>query len=203
MLAIRMQRTGRRGHAQFRVVVQDSRFHPTRGRVVSYLGSYNPHTKTVQIDKETAAKYLDKGAQPSDRVARLLQKEGVALPKWVKLDEPKKSEVRNADKRRSTRPAGAEPVAEPVADETPIEVEAPAAEEAASESVTEAGANAELAESPSEPADETPGTEEVAELATETPETPSEPEAPVETPAEETSEPAKPEQPTATDEAAK
>lgn len=109
MLAIRLQRTGRSGHAQFRLIVQDSRFSPVRGRVVAYLGSYDPHTKQAAIDSQKAADYLEKGAQPSDRAARLLQKEGVKLPKWVNLSQPKKRTVRNADKRRSTRPT--EPVA--------------------------------------------------------------------------------------------
>ena len=44
MLAIRMQRTGRKGHAMFRVVVQESRLTPTSGRVVAMLGSYDPHS---------------------------------------------------------------------------------------------------------------------------------------------------------------
>ena len=35
MLAIRMQRTGRKGHAQFRVIVQESRRTPTSGNVVA------------------------------------------------------------------------------------------------------------------------------------------------------------------------
>jgi small subunit ribosomal protein S16 len=100
MLAIRMQRTGRSGHAQFRVIVQDSRFSPTRGRVVSYLGSYDPHTKTAQIDSAKAAQYLKNGARPSDTVARLLKKEGVKLPGWVKLSEPRKRDVRKPQLNR-------------------------------------------------------------------------------------------------------
>ncbi len=104
MLAIRLQRTGRSGHSQFRVIVQDSRFSPTRGRVVAYLGSYNPHTKTSEIDSEKASQYLSSGAQPSDRVARLMKQKGIKLPEWVKLDSPKEKTTRNPDKRRSTRP---------------------------------------------------------------------------------------------------
>src|SRR5579862_1237367 len=130
MLAIRLQRTGRSGHAQFRVVVQDSRFSPKRGRIVAYLGSYDPHTKAATFDSQKAAEYLEKGAQPSERVARLLQKEGVKLPAWVKLSEPQKRTVRNPEKRRSTAPAKPEapaPVApEPgpsEATETPAAVE--------------------------------------------------------------------------------
>lgn len=113
MLAIRMQRTGRKGHAQFRVIVQDSRFHPTRGKIVAYLGSYDPHAKVAQLDKESAKKYLDNGAQPSDRVARLLKTEGVKMPAWVKLAEPKKRSIRNPEKLRRNRPAEAAAPAEP------------------------------------------------------------------------------------------
>ena len=65
MLVIRMQRTGRKGHAQFRVVVQDSRRTPTSGRIVAALGNFDPHTKTANLDKEKASFYLEHGAQPS------------------------------------------------------------------------------------------------------------------------------------------
>lgn len=139
MLSIRMQRTGRSGHTQFRVIVQDSRFSPTRGRIVAYLGSYDPHTKLAQIDSEKTAKYLDNGAQPSDTVARLLKKEGVKLPDWVKLNEPQNRTTRNPEKRRSTRPA--EPETPSVEEEAPAEAEAPAetliAEETQAEVPTE------------------------------------------------------------------
>jgi small subunit ribosomal protein S16 len=123
MLAIRLQRTGRTGNAQFRVIVQDSRFSPKRGRVVAYLGSYDPHAKALTVDGEKTSQYLDNGAQPSDRVARLLQKEGIKLPAWVKLDEPKQRTVRNPEKRRSTRPAEPETVQTtvPAAEEAPSE----------------------------------------------------------------------------------
>src|SRR5438270_1513367 len=99
MLAIRMQRTGRSGRAMFRVVVQDSRRTPTSGKIVAQLGSYDPHSKTINFNKEQAQHYLDHGAQPSDRVARLFKSEGVKLPKWVKLAGKKEGAVRNADKR--------------------------------------------------------------------------------------------------------
>lgn len=141
MLVIRMQRTGRKGHAQFRVVVQDSRRTPTSGKIVAALGSYNPHTKQTVIDKERAQHFLDHGAQPTSRVALLLKGEGVKLPKWVKIDTSKQRAVRNADKRRSTRPA--EEVEAP-AEEVPAE-EAPAADTPAEEAPAEAAAPAEEA----------------------------------------------------------
>lgn len=124
MLAIRMQRTGRKGHAQFRVVVQDSRLTPTSGRVVAGLGSYNPHTKEANIDLEKAALYLSNGAQPSDRVAVLLKKEGVKLPEWVQVGGKKQKTTKNSDKLRKNRPA--EEIAEAVAVEEPAVTEASA-----------------------------------------------------------------------------
>ena len=129
MLVIRMQRTGRKGHAMFRVVVQDSRRTPTSGKVVAALGSYDPHTKTNTLDKVKAEFYLTHGAQPSPRVARLLTAEGVKLPSWVKSADKKEGTVRNPDKRRSTSPAPeVEEVVEAPAEE-PVEVtEAPAEE---------------------------------------------------------------------------
>jgi small subunit ribosomal protein S16 len=119
MLVIRLQRTGRKAHAMFRMVVQDSRRTPTSGKVVAWLGSYDPHAKNLAIDKEKATFFLSHGAQPSDRVARLLKHDGIELPDWVKLVADKKREVRNADKRRSTRPP--EPVEE--VEEAPVATE--------------------------------------------------------------------------------
>lgn len=131
MLAIRLQRTGRSGHAQFRVIVQDSRRSPKSGNIVHLLGSYNPHTKVTTIDKEKAAFYLEHGAQPSGRVAMLLKNEGVKLPKWVAAGTTKQSAVRNPGKRRSTRPAETE--APEAAENTDTPAEEPAAEPAPAE----------------------------------------------------------------------
>jgi len=84
MLAIRLQRIGRAGYPTYRLAVQESQRHPSSGRVVAYVGSYNPHTKDANIQVEAAQKYLDNGAQPTPRVAKLLKEAGVKLPKWVK-----------------------------------------------------------------------------------------------------------------------
>jgi small subunit ribosomal protein S16 len=130
MLAIRMQRTGRKGYPMYRVVVQDSHRQPTSGRVVANLGSYNPHTKESTLDKEKAATFLKNGAQPSDRVVKLLKAEKVALPAWVKVTSDKKQKVlKNAEKLRRNQPkeeapvAEAEEVAEATAEEATPEVE--------------------------------------------------------------------------------
>lgn len=129
MLAIRMQRTGRKGHAMFRVVVQDSRLTPTSGKVVALLGSYDPHTKTAVLDKEKAETFLNNGAQPSDRAASLLKDEGIKLPVWVTLNSAKAGKLRNPEKLRKNQPKE-EPKAEE-SEESPAEAtedQAPAAE---------------------------------------------------------------------------
>jgi len=120
MLAIRMQRVGRKGHPEFRVVVQDSRTSPTSERVVARIGHYNPHTKAVTLDKEKIAFYLKNGAQPSPRVIRLLQTEKITIPEWVEIPAlDKKRTIKNPEKLRRNRPA------EEVAEEPVVETEAP------------------------------------------------------------------------------
>lgn len=104
MLVIRLQRTGRKGHAQFRVVVQDSRRTPTSGKIVAQVGTYDPHNKQINIDKERAAHYLNHGAQPSPRVVTLLTREGVDMPKWVKTPNQKSGAIRNPEKLRRNQP---------------------------------------------------------------------------------------------------
>jgi len=126
MLAIRMQRIGRKGLPQYRVVVQDSRRTPSSGRVVSTLGSYNPHTKELILNKEQSQKYIDNGAQPSDRVVSIFEKEGIKLPSWVKNRTEQTKTARNPEKLRKNQPKE-----EPVAEETA------AAEETVEEQVTE------------------------------------------------------------------
>ena len=125
MLAIRLQRLGRNAYPTYRLAVQESNRHPSSGRVVAYVGSYNPHTKQATIQVEAAQKYLDNGAQPTPRVVKLLADAGVKLPKWVKqFDGSKVKTTKNADKLRKNQPKE-----EPVTEEAPAEeVPAEAAE---------------------------------------------------------------------------
>jgi len=119
MLAIRLQRLGRKAMPVYRVAVQESQRHPTSGRVVAYVGAYNPHTKEVKIDNEKVEYYLKNGAQPSPRVVRLLEGAKVVLPAWVKKPADKTGKIRNADKLRKNQPK----------EEAPVEVPAAEAEE--------------------------------------------------------------------------
>jgi small subunit ribosomal protein S16 len=113
MLAIRLQRVGRKGYATYRIAVQEAQRHPTSGRVVAYVGSYNPHTKDATVQVELVQKYLDNGAQPTPRVVKLIKDAGVKLPVWVVKAETKTKTIRHADKLRRNQPK-AEVVAEEV-----------------------------------------------------------------------------------------
>lgn len=120
MLAIRLQRVGRKGHAMYRMAVQESQRHPSSGRVVAYVGTYDPHTKAAKVQVELAQKYLDNGAQPSPRVVKLLSDAGVNLPKWVEKADTKKSKtIRNATKLRKNQPKVEKPVVEKEVIEAP------------------------------------------------------------------------------------
>lgn len=139
MLVIRLQRTGRKGHAQFRVVVQDSRRTPTSGKIVASLGTYNPHTKELKVDKDRAQHYLDHGAQPSDRVALLLKKDGIKLPKWVKEPAKQEGKLRNPEKLRRNQPKEAK--SEESAEQSEVTAEENVADEAPAEATSPEEAN--------------------------------------------------------------
>jgi small subunit ribosomal protein S16 len=164
MLAIRLQRVGRQGYATYRLAVQEAQRHPTSGRVVAYVGSYNPHTKEATVQVELVQKYLDNGAQPTPRVVKLLTDAGVKLPNWVVKAENKTKTTRNAEKLRKNQPKVETPV-EAIVEEVP-EVEA-STEEATPE-VVEAPEDT-PAEEASEAEDAAPevSTEEVQETTEE------------------------------------
>jgi small subunit ribosomal protein S16 len=77
MLRIRLSRTGKIRQPSYRVVVAEKEA-KRDGRVVERIGHYNPLTNPAQFDvKEDRALYwLSVGAQPSDAVRVLLQKQG-------------------------------------------------------------------------------------------------------------------------------
>ena len=110
MVVIRLARGGRVKQAIYRIVAADKRRAST-SKFLDILGTYNPHTKEIKLDKELVEKYLSNGAQPSDRVLRLLQSEGVKTPEWAKThDRFKKSkqEVEEAEAIAETAAAEGE-----------------------------------------------------------------------------------------------
>jgi len=79
MLRIRLRRVGKKKQPMYRIVVADSRA-PRDGAFVEALGYYHPlnNPSTIVLNEERAKHWLDHGAQPSDRVAKLLKIQGVA-----------------------------------------------------------------------------------------------------------------------------
>jgi small subunit ribosomal protein S16 len=78
LLRIRLRRVGKRKSPAYRIVVADSRS-PRDGAFVEIIGQYNPLTDpvTLNIDGEKALKWLRQGAQPSERVAKLMASQGL------------------------------------------------------------------------------------------------------------------------------
>lgn len=74
---LRLTRVGKTKQPQYRVVATDSRS-PRDGRFIQIVGTYNPRTdpSTLNIDNAKAVKWLMDGAQPTERVKKLLEVSG-------------------------------------------------------------------------------------------------------------------------------
>jgi len=70
---LRLMRMGKTKQPTYRVVAADSRA-PRNGRFIEILGSYDPRQEpsVVRIDVAKAEEWIAKGAQPTERVAKLL-----------------------------------------------------------------------------------------------------------------------------------
>jgi small subunit ribosomal protein S16 len=79
-MAVRMRltRVGSKKNPHYRVVVADSRS-PRDGRFIEIVGRYNPQTdpSTIELDEDKVNAWLEKGAQPSQTVARLLKAKNI------------------------------------------------------------------------------------------------------------------------------
>ncbi len=75
MVKIRLKRMGAKKAPFYRVVVADSRY-PRDGRFIEEVGYYDPMTEpaTVKLDNEKIAKWIANGAQPTDTVKALIEK---------------------------------------------------------------------------------------------------------------------------------
>ena len=76
MLAIKLQRIGKKHQPSYRLVVQEKR-EKLGGRCAEDLGFYNPLLNKLEFNKERIAHWLKVGAQPTDTVHNLLVSEGV------------------------------------------------------------------------------------------------------------------------------
>jgi len=70
-------RMGKKKQPTYRVVAADSRS-PRDGRFIEILGTYEPRAEpsVILIDTAKVVRWLSKGAQPTERVAKLLETSG-------------------------------------------------------------------------------------------------------------------------------
>ena len=157
MLKIRMSRGGAKKRPVYKIVIADSR-KPRDGRFIEKVGFFNPllpkdKKERLSLDIERIKYWLEKGAKPSDRIARFLGESNV-IPKPAQKNNPIKAKPKKKAQERlaaaeeakkaaeEAAKAEAEKPAEPAQpeNEAKAETEAPKEEKAAAETKSEAEA---------------------------------------------------------------
>lgn len=110
-LKIRLSRGGAKKRPFYRVVVADSRM-PRDGRFIEKLGTFDPlkpkdDAARLVLDAEKAKAWIAKGAQPTDRVARLLDTLGV-MKREARNNSEKSKPKKKAQERAAAAAAAAE-----------------------------------------------------------------------------------------------
>jgi small subunit ribosomal protein S16 len=170
-MKIRLARGGSKKRPFYRIVAADSRM-PRDGRFIERLGTYNPllakdSEDRVKMNIERIQYWIGHGAQPTDRIQRMLEAAGVVPAKTrsnpqsaVPGEKAKKRAEEKAAKVVAAAEAAAAPAPAPVeepAEEPVAEVVEEAAAEVADEVVAEAAGEATpeaTEEAPAEPAEE-------------------------------------------------
>ena len=174
---IRLARGGSKKRPFYRIVIADERA-PRDGNFIEKIGNFNPmvpkdHKERVVISKERAEHWLKVGAQPTDRVQRILADLGMMeAPKITEKTKKHlpKAKAQERIKAKEEAALKAEEEAKAAAEAAKAEAEKPAEEPAAEEQPqTEAAPEADAV------AEETPAAPEEAPAASE--EAPEEPEA--------------------------
>jgi len=94
MLVIRLRRIGKKNKPSYRIVAAEHTA-PIGGKFIDDLGFYNPHTKKVNILTDKVMSWLDKGALPSNTVAKLLVSQKMTHKSIkVKTRKPRPSKVK-------------------------------------------------------------------------------------------------------------
>ncbi len=123
-MKIRLARGGSKKRPFYRIVAADSRM-PRDGRFIEKLGTYNPllpkdSEERVKMNMERVQHWLDHGAQPTDRVSRMLEAAGVLTKK--ERNNPNKGEPgQKAKDRAEEKAAKAAEASEAPAEEAPAE----------------------------------------------------------------------------------
>jgi small subunit ribosomal protein S16 len=136
-VSIRLSRGGAKKRPYYKIVVANSRA-PRDGKYLEQIGTYNPilakdDENRVRLNEDRVRYWLGVGAQPTDRVARMLDKAGIkereATSNPKKGEPGQKAKDRAEERAEKLREAeeAAKAAAEAPAEETPAE-DAPAAE---------------------------------------------------------------------------
>ena len=174
---MRLARGGSKKRPFYRIVIADERA-PRDGNFIEKIGNFNPmvpkdHKERVVISKERAEHWLKVGAQPTDRVQRILAELGMMdAPKITEKTKKHlpKAKAQERTKAKEEAALKAEEDAKAAAEAAKAEAEKPAEEPAAEEQP-----QAEAAPEAEAVAEETPAAPEEEPVATE--EAPAEPEA--------------------------
>lgn len=137
-MKIRLARGGSKKRPFYRIVAADSRM-PRDGRFIEKLGTYNPllpkdSEERVKMNVERVQYWLGEGAQPTDRIARMLEAAGIkekAERNNPNKGTPGKKAQERAEEKAAKAAEAAEAAAAPA--EEPAAEEAPAEEAAAEE----------------------------------------------------------------------
>lgn len=162
-LKIRLARGGAKKRPFYRIVVAEASA-PRDGRYVERVGTYNPmvpkdHDQRLTLNGERITYWMGQGAQPTERVQKMLATAGLAAAPVIR-DQPKKSAP---GKKRAEREAEAAEAAAAAAEEAAAAAESAAAEEAPAEEAPAEEAAAEEAPAEGAPAEESAAEEEKAE----------------------------------------
>lgn len=168
MLAIRLQRIGKKKFSTYRIIINE-KGRDTKGRYLELLGTYNPHAKDNQfLPKAERVKYwLGKGAEASGTIHNLLVKAGLVEGKKVKsvyLSNKRKTKI-------GEKSAAAKAMADKKVADAAVKAEADA--KAAEEAKAAAEAEALAAKEAAKVAAEAPAPEAVPAAPTETPAAPT------------------------------
>ena len=165
-LKIRLARGGAKKRPFYRIVVAEASA-PRDGRYVERVGTYNPmvpkdHDQRLVLKNERITYWLGQGAQPTERVQKMLASAGLTEAPVIR-EQPKKSAPGKKRAEREAAAAEAAAEAEAGAAEAPSD-EAPAEQAAADEAPAD-GAPAEEATADEAPADAAPAEEAAADEA--------------------------------------
>ena len=149
MLKIRLQRTGKRGQAYFRVVVLEHTTKP-KGKYLEFLGSYDPHKNEISVKADRVKYWLSMGAHLSETANNLLVGKGVIEGEKVKVWKPKKKKEKEAAQAKTA------PAEKPQTEEAPTPEKNGAESEPAKVAEEVAPAPAEEAKMEQEPAQPAP-----------------------------------------------